>query len=92
MGQELGWSSRDEITVVELRQVSWKGRDMDRPESYLGGEISRVDSEVGCGERQYQVFWLAELDGGQNHSLRQETLEKNQIGDKRDEEGSLRCS
>lgn len=25
MGQELGWSSRDEITVVELRQVSGKG-------------------------------------------------------------------
>jgi hypothetical protein len=32
---------------------------------------------------------LAKLDGGQNHSLRPETLEKNQTWGKGDEEGKL---
>ena len=31
------------------------------------------------------------MDGGQNCSLRQETQEENQKGDKGGEEGSLRC-
>lgn len=37
------------------------------------------------------IFWLAKLDGGQNHALRQGALEMNQTGDKGDDEVSVRC-
>ena len=39
---------------------------------------ARLGEAGGCRERQHQGFWLAELDGGQSHSLRQEVGEENQ--------------
>lgn len=48
---------------------------------------ARLGEELATGRERVNL-WLAEWDGGQNHALRLEALEKNQSADQGDEEGA----